>query len=178
MHATLLDEHEGEPASRPAVWAYQRPGVGSWEDGRVDPALAWARLEAWIRRRWAARPVTWIASGPGEFTPPLEPFRVSTVERWADGAWIAETPAASPLGWSLDAATYRIAGTAGDDTDPPAAVAEAYRRLLEFHRGVSLQFADSAADYVTDASRRPAGWAAKAIHLSGAADLLRPWKRT
>lgn len=178
MYATLLDEQEGEPAVYPAPAPYQRLQTGlPEEDGEVEPAAVWQRLEAWTRRRWPSRSVTWTVSGRGEFRPPLEPFTLASVERWANGAWIAETPPASPLGWSLDDAVYRIAGTAGDDSAPPEAVVEAFRRLHEYARGVSLQFADSAADYAGDTHRRPAGWAARGIHLSGAADLLRPWRR-
>jgi len=177
IRATLLDEQEGEPVAWPEVEHWTRPPDGTGWTATVAPAVTWRRLESWIARRWPARAVTWIVEGPGAFVAPLGPFALATFERWHGDGWISETPTPAPLGWALEAAVYRVEGTAGDDTAPPPAVLEAHRRLHEYATGIANSYQSEAAIYASDTSRAPAGWAGKAIHLSGAADLLRPWRR-
>ena len=173
----LLSEVEGEPASWPAV-AERFPNRPTDDDNPDIPAaVTWRRLEAWIAWRWPARSVVWIVEGPGVFAPRLQPFTLAATEVWTDGAWRAVTLEAAPLGYALEAGQYRLTGTAGDDADPPEAVLEAWKRLHEYGLGVARSWWTEAATYRTGETQAPAGWAAKAIHLSGAADLLRPWRR-
>jgi len=182
MTVELLSEAEGDPAAWPVVTprrALDNEAVdyGVPPESEVEAAIIWRRLEAWIAHRWPARSVTWLLRGPGDWSPRLAPFTLSTAERWNGAAWETATPDPAPLGYALDAATWRISGTAGDDSATPADVLEAWRRLHEYARGVAHRHLGGAAIYQTDGDRRPAGWAGKAIHLSGAADLLRPYRR-
>ncbi len=177
---TILSEVEGVPAAWPAVTGHfpQRDAEAVDEDTpSVDAGVTWGRLESWIAHRWGARSVVWIMRGPGEWTPRLQPFTLATLERWDGAAWVAETPVASPLGYVLDDGRYRATGTAGDASAPPEPVLEAWRRLHEYQLGIARAWWAEAAAFASDGgSTRPASWAAKAIQLSGAADLLRPWR--
>ncbi len=181
--ATLLREDEATPASWPAVAGHfptRDAETGDDDNPSVDPAVTWRRIEEWTAHRWTPRSVTWIVQGPGEFTPRLRPFTLATVESFDDAAgdWTAATAAPTALGGlMLDAAIYRISGAAGDGSTPPEAVLEAWRRLHEYSLGIARQWWGEAAIYRSEDRQAPAGWAAKAIHLSGAADLLRSYRR-
>ena len=173
----LLSEVEGKPESWPAVTARFPNRPADDDNPDIPQAVTWRRLESWIGWRWPARTVTWIVEGPGVFAPRLQPFTLSTAEVWRDGAWAAATLEAAPLGYALEAESYRIAGTAGDDTDPPEAVLEAFRRLHEYGLGVARSYWAETAEISDGEGQVATAWAARAIHLSGAADLLRPWRR-
>jgi hypothetical protein len=180
--ATVLSEVEATPASYPAVTHWPRPSQAGMDDPdpTVSPALAWRRIEEWTAHRWSARTVAWIVEGPGDFTPRLVPFALSTFEAWGDAVgWAAATPAPTPLGgYRLDCGTYRITGTAGANAGAvPEPVLEAHRRLHEYALGVARTWWSETATYSGEGWQASAGWAAKAIYLSGAADLLRPWRR-
>jgi hypothetical protein len=182
--ATLLRETEGIPASYPAVTPFPRPapiGDPNQPEAVANLTLAWQRIEGWCRWRWASRSVVWVVQGPGEFLPRLEPFTLSTVEMWSDdaAAWSAATAAPSPSGgFVLGEGVWRISGTAGANAGAvPEAVQEAVRRLVEFNLGIAESYKTELATYSEEGTQRPAAWAAKALHLSGAADLLRPWRR-
>lgn len=179
--ATLVSQDEGQPASWPAVSAFPRPapiGDPDHPEASVNLALAWQRVEAWIAHRWTPRTVVWTVEGPGHWAPRLSPFTLSTSEIWDGEAWVATTLAPAPAGFLLDAETYRIGGTVGADAGAvPEAVAEAVRRLMEFNLEIAESYKGETAIYRGDDWQAPAGWAAKAIHLCGAADLLRPWRR-
>jgi hypothetical protein len=164
----VLSEVEGEPASYPAL-----PGSFS-----VDLATVWRRLEGWIAHRWNERTVTWVVQGPGVWRPRLQPATVDTSEVWKDGGWVTTTLDPAPLGYELDARTYRIAATVGSTGDPPDIVLIAGQRLAEFldqAGGDPSQGHTSVSDGDFSYSR-PAGWAARAMHYSGAADLLRGFR--
>lgn len=170
----VLSEDEGTPSSWPTT-----PGDLSTEAAALDPGVIWPRIEAWIAHRWNERQVTWIVAGPGVWSPRLKPATVDTFELWRDGQWESVTLDAAPLGYELEAETYRFIATVGSTDDPPETVLEAYRRLAEYMAQVG---ADPAAGHtsVTDGDYsfdRPAGWAARALHYSGAADLLRSYRR-
>jgi hypothetical protein len=168
MTPEFLSETEGEPASYPAL-----PGTFT-----VTTAVVWRRLENWIRHRWAERTVTWVVQGPGTWEPRLTPATVDTAERWDGSAWQTVTLTPAPLGYELDDHTYRITATVGSTDDPPDAVLEAGKRLAEY---LDQAGADPAKGHssVTDGDYsfdRPASWAARAMHYSGAADLLRGYR--
>jgi hypothetical protein len=168
MTVETLQETEGEPSSYPAL-----PGSFT-----VDLAAVWRRLEGWIRHRWNERTVTWIVAGPGAWEPRLQPATVDTAERWDGSAWQSVTLQAGPIGYELEAATYRVVCTVCSTDTPPEIVQEAGKRLAEYldqAGGDPLQGHSSVTDgdYSFD---RPAGWAARAIHLSGAGDLLRAYR--
>lgn len=168
----VLSEVEGEPASRPDMSPVLSADTLDYE------IAAWHRLEAWTAHRWGERSVTWTVRGPGTWEPRLRPFTLDTAEVWRDGGWQTTTLEAGPIGYELGAETYRIAGTAGATGDVPQGVLEAFRRLVQY----MAQVANDAAPGYTSATDgdfsfdRPAGWAARAIHYSGAADLLRAYR--
>ncbi len=66
--------------------------------------------------------------------------------------------------------------------DVPAAVKEAYRRLAEYladepdRSGVS-SYSANLGGAIEESYQRNSAWVARAMDLSGAADLLRPYKR-
>ena len=80
---------------------------------------------------------------------------------------------------------YRLTGTAGDGSSPPAAAIEAARRLREYLTDTgawreATGMSNAAATKLSDGDfsiERPATWIARAMQLSGAADLLRPYRR-
>lgn len=157
------------------------PDVSPWMNVATDPADApvvsdqvWARIESYIAHRWTPREVVWTVEGEGEWVPPLTPATVTASEKWESGAWVTVTLPDGPCGYELPSdGPYRITATVGGGDLPPA-VGEAFRRLHEYTRGINFQFRNEAASAGEDGVR---GWAAKGLQLSGAADLLRPYRR-
>lgn len=148
------------------------------------PDPIWQRVESYTAHRFTPRNVVWIVEGAGEWTPPLTPATVSTVEGWAEGdGWQTITPTGSPLGgYVFDGfGPYRITASVGAGT-APAAVLEAVERLETYlldDPGAAKGFT-SFEDSVGDVSTRydgAASWASKALQRSGAADLLRPYRK-
>jgi hypothetical protein len=171
---------EGQPANWPVLYDLT-------ESAFLVPAGAyWGRIEAWITTRWPERAATFIVQGPGLWRPCPEPFAVASVEIWAQNAWaLLDTEQAasfaSPVGFKLPSeALFRFTGTLGDDDAPvPALVMEAARRLAEFFAVSQAEGpAPFEAERLGDFSRhgRPSNWMARPLELSGAADLLRPWR--
>lgn len=74
------------------------------------------------------------------------------------------------------AGLYRITADVGAGPVPPD-VTEAYRRLHEYSRGIAEQFRADAAYRSGFDAEIVAGWTGKALQLSGAADLLRSYRR-
>lgn len=172
-----LDEQEGAPSSYPSA-----PGDMSAEAQALDNTALWRRIEEWITHRWGERSVTWIVEGAGTWTPRLKPASIDTAEVWDGAAWQTVTLQAAPMGYALDAKTYRVTATVGETGDPPDDVFEAYRRLAEYLADDSYlgRVATSGTRDLSDmqiTSERPAAWQAKALHYSGAADVLRKWRR-
>jgi hypothetical protein len=122
--------------------------------------------------------------GCGEWSPPLSPTTISTVEVWSSAnEWESVEIPASPSGgfYLPSSGPYRFTGTAGDDADVPAVVSEAFRRLAEYlaaRPGKAGATSESiSAGSITLAHRRSASWQASAVQNSGAGDLLRPYRR-
>lgn len=172
--ARTLQEYEGTPAEWPElILNYGEFGEESWER-IINPVSIWARIESWTTRRFPLRTVTYIVEGPGEWTARLHPFTAETCEAWVGGAWESCEIAASPLGLDLPGSgPYRITGTAGDGVEPPPDYREAAQRYYEFARGVAHSFKTETAETEGVAHN----WAARGLILSGAADLLRPYRR-
>ena len=181
--AVTLKQVEGVPA----VWPAVPTPLSSAAVAALDVGTTWGRIEQWVAWRWSARSIVWTVEGDGEWVPPLAPATISTVEVWADG-WTAVTLKASPLGgYILDSeGPYRFTGTVG--VGPvPAAAQEAYRRLAEYTaeaREYGMMKGRAGASSVDvnlgpiqqNFSRSPS-WVAKAMQQSGAADLLRPYRK-
>jgi hypothetical protein len=148
----------------------------------LPPAFIWRRLEDWISYRFSPREVEWILAGPGDWTPDLAPATVTSVESWFQGQWQAVTLSDAPLGLELaTAGPYRITATVGGG-DVPAPVQEAFRRLAEYMAETAPSEIDKSNWLGTWGSwnqqdGKSPNWLAKALHLSGAADLLRSYRR-
>lgn len=163
---------------------YPAAPAGLSTEAEAFVTVAWQRIEGYIAWRWTSRAVQWVVNGPGEWRPPLKPATITTVEIWADGAWSNITPDASPLGyWLPGCGPYRFTGTVGADTgDVPAGVNEAVRRLAEYmaaEPGTAGATSErwGVTDIETSQVDRAAAWMAKAMQNSGAADLLRTYRR-
>ena len=178
--ATTLKQDEAIPASYASITAYEhRPFEFPAEDATIEPALIWQRIEAYIAHRYTARAVVWTVEGPGDWEPPLVPATISATECWTEGTgWSAVTLDASFLGGYVLASDgpYRITASVGGG-DVPEAVQEAYKRLFEYSRGVAEQWRGDAGHRQYGDTEFVANWTGKAIQLSGAADLLRPYRR-
>jgi hypothetical protein len=148
----------------------------------LDASVIWQRIEFYVAHRWTERAVTWIVEGCGEWTPPLTPATIATVEIWRADAWEAVTLSPSPEGgYMLPGGSYRFSGTVGDG-DPPAAVLEAFRRLAEYMAadpgtpGATSE-STNVPGVLTKEVSRSASWAARGMANSGAGDLLRNFRR-
>jgi hypothetical protein len=175
----LLSESEGTPTTYPDA-----PAGLSTAATALSAAMIWRRIETWVRHRWETRTVVWRVRGPGEWEPPLQPATITATKVWRDGAWSDTTLEAAPGGYLLEDETYQITATVGDTDDPPASVLEAFRRLAEYlaeetvapagASSVSWSYGETGSMEV----RQAPTWKARAMHLSGAADLLREWRRS
>ena len=173
--ALMLKETESLPAEYPALpddlsdTADQAPGL-------------WQRIEAYCRTRYTPRNVEWVLKGAGDWEPPLEPTTLTTLEIWQDNAWDRVEPYPTPLGGYFlpTEGYYRIQGDIAE-AEVPAAVWEAYRRLAGYLGEAYSSQPETRFKVVLgeiDFSwARPEAWKARALVLSGAADLLRPYKR-
>lgn len=177
---TTLKIDEGRPESRPTPAL----GLGSTAVAIDFEEAMWRRVEAWISWRWGERPCTFIVEGGcGSWRAPLYPFAAEVVEAWNGDGWEAVTLPADPLGgFKLGPAeAYRIAGSLGAGEALPEDVAEAFRRLAaysletEHHPGAS-SYTDEIGSIRQIEERAPT-WLARALQHSGAADLLRPYRR-
>jgi hypothetical protein len=180
--ATLLKQAE-------AGATYPAPPSGlSAKAAALDAAVIWQRIEAYIAQRFTARAVVWTVEGPGEWEPPLAPATIEAVEVWAGEEWSEVFPAPSPLGGYTLASEgpYRVTATVGGG-DVPAAVTEAFRRLAEYSSEVGEQGLlkgragassnDAELGSIKQSFQRSPNWIARAMINSGAADLLRPYRR-
>lgn len=177
--AVTLSEIEGAPEAWPEVSPYPRAALGDPYDAEVTPEAVWQVIERWVTVRWAARPVTFIAEGPGLWASRLTPFALVGAELWTGDAWTEATPGPSPFGGlELGEDIYRITGTVGDDSPVPQDAAEAWRRLHSYLLGdANTHRASALAMFSLEGGDRPRAHAAQALRLSGAADLLRPYRR-
>lgn len=180
--AVTLKQMEDIPASYPVMELYAHRNTGNFalmeEDAVIDPALIWQRIEAWTSHRWTPRSVVWTVEGHGEWDPPLIPATITLVEVWEMGAWSEITLNPSPYGGYefMGDGPYRITATVGGG-DVPEVVQEAFRRLHEYSRGIAEQWRGDAAYRQSGDTEMVTNWTAKALQLSGAADLLRPYRR-
>ena len=179
--AVTLKQTESPPA------AYPDPPAGLSAEATAILDAVWKRIEAYVAFRTTVRDVSWIVEGCGEWVPPLKPATIATVEIWEADAWQAVTLPPSPLGGYVlpGCGPYRFTGTAGDDdADVPADLAEAFRRLAEYMAAaVDLEHAgartvsETVPDVYTGTIERSPAWMAQALINSGAADLLRQYRR-
>lgn len=167
----------------PEAWPAAPTGL-STAAVAIAPEVIWRRIESWIAWRWGPRACIFIAEGGcGPWKAPLCPFTVATVEAWGGDAWSAVTLPADPLGGVQlgSAGYYRFSGTLGADEEPPEDVLEAYRRLAEYlseRHGVDGSSSRSVElGGLRESYERAPTWLARAMSYSGAADLLRAYRR-
>ena len=146
-----------------------------------SPAL-WARLEAYTAHRWTPRAVTWLLNGPGDWVAPLAPAELVEAYRWTGDAWEETTLAPAPMGYVIPCGRFKVIATVGADNAAPAVVLEAFDRLKAYVTA-ELGGVPGASTYSVNIgqlsesiSRNPA-FMARALDNSGAADLLRPYRR-
>lgn len=177
--AVTLKEDESAPAAWPTVTPYLRAAQLDPYEPDVSNAAVWQRIEAWISTRWPAREVVYTVEGTGYWKARLRPFTVAKVEVWVDVGWIEAAPHPDPFGDLnlTEDRPYRITGTAGDDSTPPDVVQEAWRRLHSYMVGNASATLDGLSRHSSDTHEATRGYGAKAMQLSGAADLLRPYRR-
>lgn len=176
---TTLRQSEAVPASYPDA-----PDGLSTAAAALNADFIWHRIESYIAYRWTEREVVWTAEGIGWWTPSLSPASITTVEIWRNDAWETVTLSPAPLGGYClpGCGPYRFTATVGDpDIDVPAAVLEAFRRLAEY-MATKAETPGASSEAVTIGEistniRRSASWMASALQNSGAADLLRPYRR-
>jgi hypothetical protein len=178
MTATTIRQSEALPADYPDA-----PAGLSAAAAALAPALVWQRLEAYVAWRWSARDVMWIATGPGEWVAPLAPATITTTEFWNGSGWETAAPDPAPLeGFELHGyGPYRFTASVGGG-DVPAVVNEAFRRLAEYMAAKPGTPGASAErltiiDVSSRETTRSESWMALALQNSGAADLLRPFRK-
>ncbi len=166
----------------PATWPTKPTGLSPAADA-LPESVVWQRIEGYTSTRFSERQCVWVVEGTGEFDAPLEPATITMAERFEHGAYTEVTTLLDgPLGGPVltSEGPWRIAATVGSTTTPED-VQEAYRRLAEYMAesgpggGVSSHSEDVGP--VTISETRDPKWLAKALQLSGAADLLRPYRR-
>lgn len=176
MEARTTFQDEEIPASYPA----SASNISTAGDALAT--VAWQRIEGYVAHRWTLHGVAWIAEGPGTWRPPLTPASITLTEVWAGSEWLAidlEPHFAGGFVLPTDGA-YRFSGTVGGGA-VPAAVTEAHRRLAEYMAAKAGKPGATSeriqAGSIALSHTRSESWMAKAMQNSGAADLLRPYRR-
>jgi len=178
-----VTETEALPELYPAP-----PASLSTAAAALDPQAIWQRIEAYTAHRFTEREVSWVVEGEGDWNPRLTPAVLTSVERWNGEAWEAVILSPGPYGFRLPAwGPYRIVATVGGGDVPPA-VEQAFVRLAEYlapgdvdgfldsRPGASSHSAKVMEHLDVSFDRAPT-WLARAMQYSGAADLLRPYRR-
>jgi hypothetical protein len=178
MDATTISIIEGTPEAYPDA-----PDGLSTDAAALSADMIWQRLESYIAWRYSERSVQWIAEGCGEWRPTLKPATITTVEVWRGETWEITSLCASPLGGYMlpGVGPYRFTGTAGvDDADMPVIIMEAFRRLAEYFAEIEYDSVGKSSENVPDiwqGEYASPSWRARALQDSGAADLLRNYRR-
>ncbi|WP_420343520.1 hypothetical protein [Paenirhodobacter sp.] len=168
-------------------------------DARGIPDWIWERIEAYCNWRWTPREAQIESDGgSGWFILPVRPFRVTKIE-WFDphadggyGLWMESLPPSTPQrGWKMYSpfSHCRITGIVGENNPAPPAVIQAAVRLHAYlgHTPESFPMWATGRTHTTgggssstsnESFQRPANYIAKAMQNSGAADLLRPYRRS
>lgn len=156
----IIETQEAEPA--------QRPGAN------VQNAT-WARFEAWCSYRWGKREVVWLVHGGGTFRPPLLPAQLTRAERWENDAWEELAPTTGPFGLSFPDGAWRLTYQVGADhvREDVLEAAQRYESYVAELAGMAGASSMRDGDY---AVTRAATAMARALELSGAADLLRDYR--
>jgi len=184
MATVTLQQREALPASYPDLGS---PSPLSPAAQALDPAEVWQRLEAYIAHRFTEREVVWVVEGPGEWHPPLRPAAITSTEVWSGAdAWEEVGLPPAPLGGYFLPGTgpYRFVAEVGGGSpapEVPAALLGAFRRLAEYMaapaRTAGTTRESTSVGSLTVQRSYSASWQAEALLNSGAADLLRQYRR-
>ena len=170
---------EGIPASYPLIEGLTMEAQG------LDQSVFWQRIEAYTVWRFSPRSVVWTLSGEAgqQWQAPLAPVSDPVADTWINDAWEVRDLLEGPYGLILPCCgTWRITATVGAGIDVPPAVSEAFRRLAEYTAAESpgvpgaSSYSINLGQVSESISRHPAHMA-RALENSGAADLLRPYRR-
>ena len=149
--------------------------------------MIWQRIEAYTAGRYTLRDVTWLVEGKGHWDFPLKPATLTSAEQWTGEAWESVTLSPGPYGYCLpEMGPYRIVASVGGG-NVPEMVQQAFKRLAEylapgqpdnilFGRPGASSHTGKVGEMEESYERSPA-WQAKAMQYSGAADLLRTFRR-
>lgn len=178
MTIDLIKQFEAVPTAYP-----EAPDGLSDEAAALEAGMLWQRIEAYTAHRFSAREVVWtlIGNGGDQFHPPLAPIVSYEADLWVSGAWVPQMLLSGPVGLCLPInGTYRITAQVGANY-VPAVVSAAFRRLAEYMaddpgRVGTTSFTDKIGPLEESVNRAPT-WLARAMQYSGAADLLRPYRR-
>ena len=174
-----LKQMEGAPVDYPTI-----DGLSA-EAAELNLSALWMRIESHVSYRWSAREVVWIVEGCGEWSPPLLPVFIDDSYRWTGEAWAPYTLAPSPLGYQLPDGQFMINATVGNGVTVSSDVAEAFRRFAEYlvsveHNPVpagASRYHLSLGPALNEETHRSPNYIARALVQSGAADLLRRYRR-
>lgn len=169
----ITAQSEAPPATYPAV-------IGVSGDA-LD--TAWQRIEHYVSWRFSARLVVWrVDSSGGEWSPPLRPVSGDLAAGvWNGAGFVPVTLAPAPGGFRIPPGRYEITAVVGAGP-VPVCVEMAVKRLADYLAAKSAlpaglrSYSVSAGEVSVTASGDPATLA-RALQNSGAADLLRPYRR-
>lgn len=169
----ILSQQEAEPEAYPVIGGVVSPAV---------EAAAWQRIEHYTAVRFVERAVVWTVRGPGDWLPPLRPVADLSAEIWDGAEWLATTLDPAPLGYSLAReGPYRITATVGAGPVPDAVNLAAERLAAylatENPAPVGARSYSAEVGQLSESITFEAGHAGRALINSGAADLLRPYRR-
>lgn len=170
---------EDTPASYPEVDGLSLDALALSQD------MIWLRLEAYVAWRWSPRSSVWLASGEAgeQFRLPLAPVSDMQAERWNRETWETYDLLEGPFGYILPCrGNWRFTATIGANVDLPATVAEAFRRYAEYVAASSTDAPgahrmSSSIGPIEETFSQSPSHIARALVNSGAADLLRPYRR-
>jgi len=173
----LLKWSEDTPATAPAVPTGLSPAAAA-----LDPLAVWSRLELWSGHRWEVRDFEAVIEGPGEWSAPVAPVTYAAADVWAVDTWAVSELRPGPLGLVFACGTFRISGTVGDGQPADPDALEAYRRYAEFLAETGKRPGYQSWNFSLDGAmsiswRRERNAMAKGIYGSGAADMLRKYRK-
>ncbi|MEM9714934.1 MAG: hypothetical protein AAF826_00300 [Pseudomonadota bacterium] len=174
----IIKQTEAAPDNYPGL-----PSGLSAMAAALDTDALWARIESHITYRFTARELVWVIEGlkGDDWTPPLASVVSQVAQKWDGGAWVSVALQDGPLGLCLPSdGLFKVAAQVGAGP-VPAPVSEAFRRLAEYLADDGDQAGVSEYSFwiaeMSESFKRNAAWTAKALQDSGAADMLRPYRR-
>lgn len=198
----MLVFDEMEPETYPEV---PQSALVFQSDTAGVPDWIWQRIEAYCNWRWTPREAQIVVDGGMPFNIPARPFRITKVEKYPPAPTGLETmewyevPTSyvTQMGWRMIPCgeLVRITGIVGEDNPAPPAVIQAAVRLHGYlgHTPESYPMwatgRSHTAEHTTtgegggstrsqnESFQRRADYMALAMQHSGAADLLRRYRR-